>query len=92
MKSPAKEFIERSSPFRYEKNPSYFGDSSPVRSETNIQQTLKQVLEDKISQLETKLRESHSNMLGMEEEIKTLKSELLKWVNQWHHLKLKKDK
>ena len=28
----------------------------------------------------------------MDEEIKTLKSELLQWVNQWHDLKLKKDK
>ena len=28
----------------------------------------------------------------MEEEIKTLKSELLEWVNRWHDLRLKKDK
>ena len=31
-------------------------------------------------------------MLGKEEEINTLKSDFFQWVNQWHDLKLKKDK
>ena len=75
--SPAKEFANKSSPFRSEQKPSYTGDSSPARSEKNLQQTVKHVLEDKFYQLERKLRESHSNTLGMEEDIKTLKRELL---------------
>ena len=92
MKSLAKEFVGRSSPFRYEKNPSYTGDSSSAQSEKNLQQTLKHVIEEFFFQLETKLRVFDSNMIGMEEYIKTLKSELLQWVNRWHDLKLKKDK
>ena len=45
-----------------------------------------------MSRLEAKANESHSNALGMKEEIKTLKGELLLWVNRWQELKLKKDK
>ena len=92
MKYHAKVFTDRLSPFIYEQKPSYTGDSSPAQSEKNLQQNFKQVLEDKIYELEKKLRESHSNMLGMEEEIKTLKSELLQWVNRWHDFKLKEYK
>ena len=43
-------------------------------------------------QLETEVKDSHSNALGMKEAIKTLKGESLLWVNRWHELKLKKDK
>ena len=38
------------------------------------------------------MKESHSNALGMKEKIKTIKGELLLWVNRWKEFKLKKDK
>ena len=49
MTYPTKEFTDKSSPFRYDKNPSYTRDSSPAQSEKNLQQTIKNVLQDKIS-------------------------------------------
>ena len=45
-----------------------------------------------MSRLEREMKESHSNALGMKEEIKTLKGELLLWVNIWKVLKLNKHK
>ena len=44
-----------------------------------------------VSQLEAKVEESRANALGKQEEFKTLKGELLVWVNRWQELKLKKD-
>ena len=85
MTSHAKEFVERSSPFISEKKPSYIGDSSSSRSENNLQKTLMHILEDRISQ-------SHLKMVVKEENIKTLKSELLLLVNRRPYLKLKKYK
>ena len=85
------EFIDGLSPSRSEMMPS-FSNSSLARSEKNLRKTLKHVLKDKVSRLEAKVKESHSNTLGMKEEIKTLKGELLLWVNKWKEMKLKKDK
>ena len=85
MMSPAKEFVERSSPFISKKKPSYIGDSSSSRSENNLQKTIMHILEDRIFQ-------SHLKMVVKEENIKTLKSELLLLVNRRPDLKLKKYK
>ena len=92
MTNSPKEFTDGLSSLRPKQRPSYTGDSFPARSEKNLQQTLKHVHKDKVSRLETKLKESHSNAQSMEEEIKTLKGELLLWVNRWKEFKLKKDK
>ena len=83
MTSLAMEFIERSSPFISDQKNSYIRDSSSSRSEHNIQKTLMHILEDRISQ-------SHLKMVVKEENIKTLKSELLLLVNRRPDLKLKK--
>ena len=79
-------------PYRSKPNPSFIGNYLPARSGKNLRKTLKHVLKDKVSRLEAKVKESHSNTLGMKEEIKTLKGELLLWVNKWKEMKLKKDK
>ena len=38
------------------------------------------------------MKERQTNALVKEEEIKTLRVELLDWVNRWRELKLRKDK
>ena len=75
-------FTDGLSPCRSDLNPSFTGNSSPAQSENNLRQNLKHVINDKVSPLETKFKETHSNALGMKKEIKTLKGELLLWVNR----------
>ena len=65
MTNSSKEFTDGLSSCRTEPNPSSTGNSSPSRSEKSLRQTLKQTLKGNMSRLETKIKESHSNALGM---------------------------
>ena len=86
MITPVKDSTNKSSLFQSKTKPSCICDSSHGHSNNILNQSMKMVFKDKITQLETRLEESWSNQCVMKDEIKTLKSELLLWVNHWKNL------
>ena len=57
-----------------------------------MQRALNRIFGSKITQLRAEVKDHQTNALVKEEEIKTLRVELLDWVNRWRELKLRKEK
>ena len=63
---------------------------SPNRSNKSLQRVLKHDFGSRISRLEIEVEKLRANVLVKDEEMKTLKGELVSWVSRWQDLKQEK--